>query len=160
MTGALAVKPSTATVQVTADASTATISSYVYWSKRRFISIPTEKASSGFNQLQYVDMDADGSGKSARYNILHTGNKPSGSYTGNGSAASRTIATGGIGHVVVVYASVSIAIITSSGAICCNLNTGEVVAHNKANFQNGVLTLTTAGDYVNFNSNTYNYQVL
>jgi hypothetical protein len=99
-------------------------------------------------------------GQWSEYNILHTGNKPSGSYTGNGSATSRTIDTKGIGHVMIAYTSVSIALVTYSGAICCNLNTGEVVATKNANFRNGVLTLTTAGDFVNYNSNTYNYQVL
>ena len=96
ITGALAVKPSTTSVQVTADSSTATISSYVDWSKRRFISIPSETASSPFNKLQYVDMNADGNGNSTRYNILHTGNMSefgcakiqTGNYVGTGTSGS------------------------------------------------------------------------
>ena len=45
------------------------------------------------------------------YNILHTGNKPTGTYTGNGSATERTIETGGIGSVVAIWSTNSLAII-------------------------------------------------
>lgn len=94
------------------------------------------------------------------YKIYGEHNKPGGNYSGNGDATTRTVDTGGLGHVLVAYTSVSIALITYSGALCCNLNTGEVTSHKNAKFQNGVLTLTTAGDMVNYSGNTYNYQVL
>lgn len=94
----------------------------------------------------------------ANYNILHTGNKPSGSYTGNGSSASRTIEIGGIGQVVMVYSAYGIALVTANGAMC---DTGEFKHLNagSANFYQN-LYLTTADDILNHNGVTYTYQVL
>ena len=92
--------------------------------------------------------------------VLHTGNKSSGSYTGNGSAVSRNIPTGGNGSVVLIWSVSGRALLTPEGGIggadssVINLTNGE------AGFENGILTLTTAAELLNANGIIYNYQVL
>ena len=105
------------------------------------------------NALNFVDGLTN-----TNYPVLHTGNKPSGSYTGNGSAAARTIEIGGIGQVVMVYSGYGIALVTANGAMC---DTGEFKHLNagSANFYRN-LYLTTADDILNHNGVTYTYQVL
>lgn len=100
----------------------------------------------------------EGSGKV--YNILHTGNKPSGSYTGNGSAASRTIDTGGIGNVCVVFGYGGFAIVTMHGGIIRTAAGVIGLSQSEAAFANGVLTLATTNDVLNRNGSTADYQVL
>lgn len=94
--------------------------------------------------------------------ILHTGNKPTGSYTGNGSATERTISTGGIGSVLYltgigwgVFAHAKGAIVTNAdGRTIATLPASEVI------FSNGVLTIKTTNERINGSGTTYNYQVL
>ena len=94
----------------------------------------------------------------AYYNILHTGNKPSGSYTGNGSAEYRTIETGGIGNCCVVYGGTNhAAYLTPIGAF---FHSGGTMAFTSdVSFANGVIRLGNAY-IINTASTTYNYQVL
>lgn len=99
----------------------------------------------------------------ANYNILHTGNKTTGTYTGNGSATSRTIDTGGLG---------SVCAITNSTNSTCILATrvggfGEIgssgldkFAYSDVHFVDGVLTLVSTATALNANGITYTYQVL
>ena len=93
------------------------------------------------------------------YNVLHTGNKPSGSYTGNGSATSRTINTGGIGDWVAIKSNNGIVILSNHGVS----STGTALAsisYNSAHFTGGILTLATTDALLNANGVTYYYQVL
>ena len=59
--------------------------------------------------LGYVGFDFNGrlvvfnkDNVSTQYPVLHTGNKPTGTYTGNGSATQRYINTGGIGDSILI----------------------------------------------------------
>lgn len=91
--------------------------------------------------------------------ILHTGNKPSGSYTGNGDATSRTIETGGIGSVVAIVKSGFLSLAFPYGAIYAQDGTTQVAGSSLVKFQSG--TLTIADDSVfNASGATYYYQVL
>lgn len=100
--------------------------------------------------------------------ILHTGNKPSGSYTGNGSATSRTIATGGIGNCCLVYRidGAVMAIVSPNGAtttITLDGYTGSshsFISNSKMAFSNGVLTIATDNANVNMSGAIFYYQVL
>lgn len=94
----------------------------------------------------------------AYYNILHTGSKPSGSYTGNGSAEYRTIETGGIGNCCVVYGGTNqAAYLTPIGAF---FHSGGTMAFTSdVSFANGVIRLGNAY-IINTANTTYNYQVL
>ena len=92
---------------------------------------------------------------SAYHKILDTGNKPSGSYVGNGSATSRTINTGGIGNALLITSIKGFAIITYYGIMTTNS-----ISSIEANFRNGVLTIASTNDLLNTNGETYMYQVL
>lgn len=87
--------------------------------------------------------------------ILHTGNKPSGSYTGN--ATKQTIATGGIGDAVMIRHDGGIALVGYTGAIYAVGTT--VTADVKTVFRSGVLTVG-ASSSINESGTTYHYQVL
>lgn len=99
----------------------------------------------------------NGTGKS--YNVLHTGNKPSGTYTGNGSATSRTINTNGIGDWIAIKSNNGIVILSNHGVS----STGTALAsisYNSAHFASGTITLATTDTLLNANGVTYYYQVL
>lgn len=100
------------------------------------------------------------SGTRTTYNVLHTGNKPTGTYTGNGSATSRTIDTGGLGSVCVITSSKGNCIVLTNGAFYWLGSTTGAVAAGVCKFTDGVLTLATALDAFNANGITYTYQVL
>ena len=93
------------------------------------------------------------------YTVLHTGNKPSGTYTGNGSATSRTINTGGVGDWVAIKSNNGIVILSNHGVS----STGTALAsisYNSAHFTGGILTLVTTDALLNANGVTYYYHVL
>ena len=106
------------------------------------------------NQNKIVFYDRD----SIEHDILHTGNKPSGSYTGNGDATLRDITTGGIGKCCMVYGG------TDEVAYVVPIGTffqaeGVVKYTSDVYFGDGVLHVRNAY-IVNTNGVTYNYQVL
>lgn len=96
----------------------------------------------------------------ATYNILHTGNKPTGTYTGNGSSASRTIETGGLGSAIAITSSNGNCIVLANGAFYCIGSSVGGIASGTCKFANGVLTLATTLSQLNANGITYTYQVL
>ena len=102
----------------------------------------------------------DGVGNS--YTVLHEGNKPTGSYTGNGSAAARTINTNGIGDTLMLWGNGWGYLVTPEGGIGLGAVSGTVYTLKKEEcyFNGGVLFLSTATDGVNKNNVTYHYQVL
>ena len=51
------------------------------------------------------------------FNVFHTGNKPTGTYTGSGTATSKTVSTGGIGNALLIISDYGTAIVTQSGRI-------------------------------------------
>lgn len=102
------------------------------------------------------------SGKATEFNILHTGNKPSGSYTGNGSATSRTINVGGIGNTLIIYTLNNIVLVSKYNAIGFNVNmqTMTYYTNSELHFDGGILTIASDKSYVNSNGATYYYRVL
>lgn len=95
----------------------------------------------------------------ATRDILHTGNKPTGTYTGNGDATIRTINTGGIGNAVVVWGNGGMFVATPSGIIggTNGSNTGN---YGAGHFTNGVLTIGSDSVILNKSGAVYTYQVL
>lgn len=91
--------------------------------------------------------------------VHDTANKPTGSYTGNGSAAARTINVGGIGGVLQVYSANTIGFVTHNGGYVIKLNTKEIVyfSESELNFQNGILTIKTTADAINVSGGSYSY---
>ena len=101
-----------------------------------------------------IFLDVDGNGKT----LLHTGNKPTGSYIGNGDATQRVINLGAIGNVCVVYntdTTLGLVFVTSKG---CYLLDGS--RYEDMSFLNGNLYIMSARDNVNKSGTTYYYQVL
>ena len=105
----------------------------------------------------------DGATSSLRY-LLHEGNKPSGSYTGNGDATERIINTGGIGRAILIYGAGAtdnyFAIVTYHGAIVKYGTTITALPSGEIVFSEGVLYIRTTNVSLNNNYATYNYQVL
>ena len=103
-------------------------------------------------------------GTTAYRDILHTGNKPTGSYSGDGKTAKRTISTGGKGYVVFVWSSYSFGFVTPAGGMFYRTNGEYSFDSNSIRFSNtdGEGVLTIMGNSVHFNSSsyTYSYQVL
>ena len=93
--------------------------------------------------------------------ILHTGNKPTGTYTGNGSATSRTVNVGGVGSVLAIYGNGRSMIVTSYGAFGMKRDDTSmiVIPQTECKYSNGVLTLATTNAAVNAET-TFNYEVL
>lgn len=90
------------------------------------------------------------------YNILHTGNKPSGSYTGNGSATERSIAmVGAIGHAVLVWSNNGAIIITRVGGFGT-----KVLDYGACHFEGDYTKIATTDSLLNASGDTYHYQVL
>ena len=92
--------------------------------------------------------------------ILHTGNKPSGSYTGNGDATKRTIETGGIGSVIAIYSNLGKAFVCWAGGICASGTTVSNHTTTEVQFSSGVLTIASTNQSLNQSGVTYTYQVL
>lgn len=94
------------------------------------------------------------------YNIFGEHNKPSGSYTGNGSATTRTIDTGGLGDIVAIYSPNVFIFLTISGGIVASDGGVKTTSGAEMKFENGVITLNTGDISINYNGVTYYYQVL
>lgn len=126
-----------------------------YNKKRQLILYNNEALSDEANALRLYNAQ-----RHTLFSILHTGNKPSGSYTGNGDATSRTIDTGGIGCAVLVWSVNAVALITPGGAICQYSNTLSALPTASVKFDAGVLTIVSTDSKINANGVTYYYQVL
>jgi|GEM_PF-2863558 len=91
--------------------------------------------------------------------IFHSGNKPTGSYTGNGDASERVIETGGIGTMLYLRATAYSAIVLESGAIVLKSDgTIQYIPYQQTTFKNGKLTLKTDG-VLNTNGTVFTYTV-
>lgn len=105
-------------------------------------------------------------GSGTVYKVHHAGNKPIGSYSGNGSSTQRTISTGGIGRVLFVWSSYSFGFVTPAGAMFYRSGNGTSYDSDTIRFSNtatdaeGILVIK--GNHANYNSSsyTYYYQVL
>lgn len=98
---------------------------------------------------------------SGAYNtILHTGNKPSGSYTGNGDATERTIEIGGIGHGVLIWSSNGAAIVTKAGGYKLYDTTVSGLPYANCRFDGTNLVIASTDLCLNASGVFYGYQVL
>lgn len=90
-------------------------------------------------------------------------NKTTGSYTGDGSATTRTIYVGGSGGWLgVCSGSYIIGIITQNGAMFFNTTNSAVKCFPvaQAKYMSGTLTISSSDDLLNKNGSTYHYQIL
>lgn len=95
------------------------------------------------------------------YDLLHTGNKPTGSYTGNGSATERTINVGGIGKVLHISGGGYGVFVDYDGAIAHSWEGGSPITFpsSEIKFRNGVLTMASASSVFNLNGTTFTYDL-
>lgn len=131
------------------------------FTNRRSIVVRNATAQPNLSGAVIFNNIVDGVAKT--YNVLHTGNKPSGSYTGNGSAAARTIDVGGIGNACIIWcgANNSFAIATSyGGGLFKTYSELGVLISTECSFINGVLTIASTNLALNYNGLLYGYQVL
>lgn len=96
--------------------------------------------------------------------LLHTGNKPTGTYTGNGSATERTVNIGGIGKLLYISDThyLNNALIGAFGGIAWNYQGGSVraIAIGQASFTNGILNMNTDDDAINKAGVPHDYTLL
>ena len=117
----------------------------------------------GMELLKCIQSTADSADTYANKVIHHTGNKPSGSYTGNGDGTARTIETGGTGGLIFIHAQHSIiGFACYYGGVMFNLSnsTTKYYTRTSFNFTNGVLTIATSDAHLNFSGTEFQYQVL
>ena len=106
---------------------------------------------------------ADANGAWTSYDLLHTGNKPSGSYTGNGDATARMISTGGIGRIIAIRSGKGAVIVFGGDGSLSVPDSGGIsrLASAQAGFDDsGVLTIASDSVMLNENGRKYSYQVL
>ena len=106
--------------------------------------------------VSYYDKNGNGGA------VHGTFNKPFGSYSGNGSASPRTIQTGGIGRLLLVYKEGSdiAALVTPQGAFVKNIGEADGTQASSAYYVNGVFYIATTSAYFNQSGATYYYQVI
>lgn len=93
--------------------------------------------------------------------IHHTGNKPTGTYTGNGSSATRKIETGGIGNMLLVIGGWGYAALVFPEGCIYKEGTDLSAANDGiAYFRDGVLTIANTRENFNLNGQKYTYYVL
>ena len=95
------------------------------------------------------------------YRVYGEYNKPVGSYTGNGSATTRVIDTGGSGNAIVIWNGATVTFVALGGAIYkSNSSAPASLNYDKVQFVEGVLTLNTNASNLNASGTVYQYQVL
>lgn len=98
--------------------------------------------------------------KANTYELLHTGNKPSGTYTGNGDATARTITINqnyvSSEGTLRIVGNTLMAIVTGNGAFVGNRDgTITYLRGTEAKYYNGILTLNTTNQALNLSGYTY-----
>lgn len=100
----------------------------------------------------------DSTGKT--YQIFGQHNKPTGSYTGNGSETSRNIAIDGYGRTMIVYTTAYGAIlVTAIGAYTFG-SSPTFLAYGKCHYDGSNLVIASTDTHLNASGVTYEYQVL
>lgn len=114
------------------------------------------------NMVRFTYDKKDGNAKS--YNLFGEHNKPTGSYTGNGSATERVIQTGGIGNLIVILNNTTGGMIlaTPYGAFGAThgMTHPEFYTNDKFTFNSGVLTIKTSDGLLNGSGHSYTYHII
>lgn len=126
-----------------------------------FKGVNTELGGLGMHDVNNpVFYPTDGSGAKT---LFHTGNKPSGTYTGNGSATARSIVTGGIGSACMVAGNGYISFgVAGNGGFGVKLSTGEVIGHGTGLYVdgNGNIAVSSEHQALNESGKEYRYFIL
>lgn len=94
--------------------------------------------------------------------VWSANNKPMGTYTGNGSAASRTIAIGGKGSLLMLYYSSYVVFVGSGGGIALNFYDGSVVkfTSSEVKLSGGNMTIASTSQFLNQNGRVIGWLLL
>ena len=104
--------------------------------------------------INYVDS------KYEYYKIYGEHNKPTGSYTGNGSTTQRIIPTGGLGDVVVISSTLGNVMCLRNGSFAFSSSTQKAFPGNQAQAVNGEIILATNNEFLNKSGQEYKFWVL
>ena len=108
----------------------------------------------------YLGFNSDGEPRiTGKGYLLHTGNKPTGSYTGNGSTVKRTIATGGTGRFIFIFGDNGTCAIASKGAIGREGATVKSLTASEVDTDNSNLYIISADACINASGVVYTYYV-
>lgn len=113
---------------------------------------------SNFNNALRLQKIANG--ETSYYSIWGDHNKPTGSYTGNGSAAQRTIDIGGNSSVIAIRSSKGSALVNLANCLCYNASAVTVIGSAEIALAEGALTLLTTNACLNANGVKYYYYSL
>lgn len=105
----------------------------------------------------FVGIDKNNGVGTVSSEVLHTGNKPTGTYTGNGSVTYRTISTGGIGNFAIIYSENGTVLLTHSGGAV--IKDGNISGFLAGNFRDGVIAISATDTFINASGVTYKYEV-
>lgn len=108
----------------------------------------------GFNKNKAPLVSIDGNPTT----LLHTGNKPTGTYTGTGET--KTINTGGIGDCAIVWRDDGFFSILTYGGVINGGNDGAVSCGTGANCKNGNITVAGSDKHYNESGVKYSYRLL
>ena len=115
---------------------------------------------SGLGDAKMLELFKIANGAYNAYSVYGEHNKPSGSYTGNGSATERVISAGGLGGVCIVYGNDCISLLTENvGGVSLKLGNNSVVGLGATAYAGGGnIYLKTTSETVNANGKTYYYK--
>lgn len=126
------------------------------WSNRRQLLMCNPQYMADIaTSLQLVDVP-----NAKYYNIFGEHNKPSGSYTGNGSETKRTIPTGGIGHAVLIEYGAYSVILTGATSIISTGSSMKSLPWSNGYFDGSNIVLATTDAALNTNGVEYKWHVL
>ena len=146
-----------------------------FYSDAGIVNIQNRKDNSSYTSLyinketvdlyKMVRVEVCTNGSKTAYNIFGEHNKPSGSYTGNGSSTTRTINIGGVGNILYISSPYGFGFVTADGGFFVQASydtTAYVVSYSSSyiKFVDGVLTIESSSSYINSSSYTYTYRVL
>lgn len=112
------------------------------------------------NAIHLADKPEDGG--VTYYSIFGEHNKPSGSYTGNGSATGRTITTNAIGDAILVWRADThvMTLVSPKGAIVGQTSGVKYIASTYVYVNSYNLVMATTDTALNESGKTYYYKVL
>lgn len=130
-------------------------------STRTLLGFQRNGVSQGYIGYSGTDKPVVYSGSMGEHTLLHTGNKPSGSYTGNGDATNRTVSVGGIGKAILVrpIGTKDFAVVTESG-YTGKLNGSPVVGEDALVLNSGDLWIQSNSSLFNASDKSYYYERL
>ena len=128
---------------------------------RQLVIMDTQKQSNVTTALRFMNV-TNNSYANGDFTIFGEHNKPSGSYTGNGSSTTRTINIGGVGNLLCITGNGATAIVSYNGAILFTQSGTTItkIVGSEIKFEDGVLTIATSNTGLNKSGLVYNYRLL